>query len=210
MSTGPSSQRAGRRRRAGWLARGSVIAVAAAVLAGAVGLALAISGGQQPAGSSAGDPAGTGAADEADGRSSPAGELLPDVAFATLAGEQTSLAAVADQRGLVINFFASWCAPCLEELPEFQATYADHRDEVGFLGVNLQDSPDAARGLVDRFGLSYPIGVDPQGELFSALGGYVMPTTVFVRPDGTVAEVYGGELSGEQLRDRLATHDLIG
>lgn len=199
-----------RRRRTGWLVRGSVIAVVAAVLAGAVGLAIGVTSGQGPAQSGGKDAAASGADAGVEGRSSPAGEPLPDVAFATLAGEQTSLGAVADQRGLVINFFASWCAPCLEELPEFQAAYTDHRDEVGFLGVNLQDSPDAARGLVDRFGLSYPIGVDPQGELFSALGGYAMPTTVFVRPDGTIAEVYGGELSGEQLRDRLATHDLIG
>lgn len=199
-----------RRRRTSWLVRGSVIAAVAAVLAGAVGLAIGVTSGQDPAPSGGTDAAASDADAGVEGRSSSAGEPLPDVAFATLAGEQTSLPAVVDQRGLVINFFASWCTPCLKELPEFQAAYADHRDEVGFLGVNLQDSPDAARGLVDRFGLSYPIGVDPQGELFSALGGYVMPTTVFVRPDGTIAEVYGGELSGEQLRDRLATHDLIG
>jgi thiol-disulfide isomerase/thioredoxin len=200
MSTPTARRGPTRRTRAALLRRGTVIAGVAAVVAAAVGLAVAVTGPQQSAGSDAAEQASTPASE---------GEALPDLAFATLGGEQTSLGTVADDQGLVINFFVSWCAPCLEELPAFQAAYQDHGDEVGVFGLNLQDDPNAARGLVDRFGLAYPIGVDPQGELFKALGGHAMPTTIFVRPDGTIAEIHGGELTAEQLRERLRTHELI-
>lgn len=78
-----------------------------------------------------------------------------------------------------------------------------------FLGLNLQDSQRSAARVVAETGLNYPIGVDPQGRLFQALGGFGMPTTLFVAADGTVLERHTGELSAEQLVDRLETHGMV-
>lgn len=202
------SQTTARRRRAG-RRRAWLVAAAGVAAAGLAAVAvLTLGDGPQPAlapaDSSALEPRRL---DEP--RPDTAGKALPDVAFETLDGRQTTLATLADD-GLVINFFASWCASCLRELPHFQAIYAEHQDDVTFLGVNLQDAPDKGRELVDWAGLTYPVTTDPRGELFTALEAYAMPTTVFVRPDGAIAEVYGGELSADQLLQRMRDHELIG
>ncbi len=106
-------------------------------------------------------------------------------------------------RPLVVNFFASWCPPCVAEMPDFEDVHQDYAGEVAFLGLNLQDSVDSGRRLVERTGVTYDIGRDPDGTLFQAFGGIAMPTTVFVDADGQVVEVYSGALTADALRDRV-------
>jgi thiol-disulfide isomerase/thioredoxin len=101
-------------------------------------------------------------------------------------------------RPLVVNFFASWCGPCAREMPDFARVHRDLGDEVTFLGVNLQDNPQAALALVERSGVAYDLGRD-DGALFAALGGVAIPTTAFITAEGAVVEVHGGELSGRAL-----------
>ncbi len=106
-------------------------------------------------------------------------------------------------RPLIINFWASWCVPCLAEMPGFERVYQARRDSVAFLGVNLIDDPSAARVVVERTGITYPLAADLDGSAFTALGGYGMPTTVFVDPDGRVVELYTGELTADELDQRI-------
>lgn len=187
-------------RRRGPRRRALIAAGAAAVVVMVVGVALAVDVGSDPESQS-------GAAQALDQQ--PAVGALPDLEFTRLrTGGSDRLGAYAG-RPLVINFFASWCAPCLAELPRFEQAYQRHKDQVEFRGLNLQDSPSSARTVVADTGLSYPIGVDPQGELFQTLGGFGMPTTLFIGADGSVLERYTGELSAEQLVDRLETYGMV-
>lgn len=101
-------------------------------------------------------------------------------------------------RPLVVNFFASWCGPCAREMPDFARVHRDLGAEVTFLGVNLQDNPQAALTLVERSGVGYDLGRD-DGTLFAALGAVAMPTTAFITAEGEVVDVHGGELSGRAL-----------
>lgn len=134
---------------------------------------------------------------------------LPDLEFARLGSGEPDRLGAYEGRPLVINFFASWCTTCLAELPRFEQAYQTHKDQVTFLGLNLQDSPSSAARVVADTGLSYPIGTDPQGRLFQAIGAFGMPTTVFVAADGTVLERYTGELSAEQLIDKMQTYGMV-
>lgn len=187
-----------------------LIGTAAAVLAAAVGLGVAVAGG------SGGGPSATTATPQpgaAQTRPAPAGAVegqpLADLQFTRFrTGETDQLAAYRGQP-LVINFFASWCMPCLAELPRFQQAYQTHQDQVGFLGVNLQDHRQSAQQVIDDTGITYPIAVDPNGRIFQALKGRGMPTTVFVAADGTVLERYTGELSAERLQAKLQTHGML-
>jgi cytochrome c biogenesis protein CcmG/thiol:disulfide interchange protein DsbE len=146
-----------------------------------------------------------GDASDADSASSPASGLLA-VELATFEGDTVRLSSYADGRPLVVNFFASWCGPCVREMPDFEAVHLRRGDEVRFVGISLQETPRAALELVAQTGVTYDIARDVSGSLFRAVNGFSMPTTVFLAPDGTVVEVHGGELSQRALEamiDRL-------
>lgn len=107
-------------------------------------------------------------------------------------------------RPAVVNFFASWCAPCAAEMPDFEAAHQRRADEVAFVGIALQDSPGSAMELVRRTGVTYPVAADPDGALYRVFGAVAMPTTVFLDAEGDVVERVSGALSAEQLEAHVA------
>ncbi|MDP9005404.1 MAG: TlpA family protein disulfide reductase [Actinomycetota bacterium] len=137
----------------------------------------------------------------------PTGQPVPGGNFSMLEG---GLRSFADYRGtpLVVNFFASWCPPCVAEMPAFEAVHQELGADVGFLGVNLRDSVVSATELVERTGVTYDIARDPTGELATALGIVAMPSTVFVSADGVVVGSEAGELSADELRRKV--EELVG
>jgi thiol-disulfide isomerase/thioredoxin len=112
---------------------------------------------------------------------------------------------VADYAGqpLVLNFFASWCVPCLKEMPGFERVYQSKGGDVAFLGMNLQDTDAAGVAVVEQTGVTYDMARDRDGSLFTALGGFAMPTTLFIDEGGNLLEMVSGELSAEALDDKI-------
>jgi cytochrome c biogenesis protein CcmG/thiol:disulfide interchange protein DsbE len=172
--------RARTRLSAGWLAAGA----AAVIVVGVIAAALVVGGG---GGSSSGGSSRAAANGEA-----------PTARFATFKGTTVSLA---DYRGkpLVVNFFASWCTPCLAELPEFEQVHQRLAGRVNFVGLNLQDAVADGRSVIQRTGITYDTGRDPDGELFGGFSGVSMPTTVLVDARGKVVQKFNGEINGAQL-----------
>jgi thiol-disulfide isomerase/thioredoxin len=105
---------------------------------------------------------------------------------------------------LVVNLFASWCTPCAKEMPAFETVHRSLGDAVTFLGVAVRDTAPAARALVRRTGVTYPVAIDRSDRLLTAVRAVGMPVTLFVRPDGTIAETHSGQLSESRLRALLA------
>ena len=108
-------------------------------------------------------------------------------------------------RPLVINFFATWCPPCVAELPDIAAAHADYGDRVDFLGINYQEPSEAeAARLLFETGVAYPIMEDPDGVLLRELGTLpTMPTTIFVTADGVILERHHGLILPAQLSERI-------
>lgn len=107
-------------------------------------------------------------------------------------------------RPLVVNFFASWCPACITELPTFERATHDYRGQVTFLGVDEQDDAAAGLRLARDAGVTYPLVKDTSdNRLFRLMRGTGMPTTVFLTSNGSIRQVYSGELSDELLRQRL-------
>lgn len=79
----------------------------------------------------------------------------------------------------VVNVWASWCGPCRQEFPVLQQLSARYGKEVAFLGVNSEDSDDAAATFLSEEPLPYPSYADPQKEIFSSLGAVGFPDTAF-------------------------------
>jgi thiol-disulfide isomerase/thioredoxin len=130
------------------------------------------------------------------------GRPAPRVELPGLRGGRVRLA---DLRGrpVVLNFWASWCPPCLAEMPEFERVHRRLGDRVTFLGVNQRDQAQAAERLARASGVTYALATDPAGRVFDAFGGLGMPTTVFIRADGTVAEIFAGQLDERLLAERI-------
>lgn len=107
---------------------------------------------------------------------------------------------------VVLNFFASWCGPCVREMPALQAMSVRYKGRVHFVGVTFNDGREAAKGVLERTGVTYPAAFDAKSELANDYGIRVMPTTVFISADGNLVERKDGEISENQLRtviDRL-------
>jgi thiol-disulfide isomerase/thioredoxin len=109
-------------------------------------------------------------------------------------------------RPVVLNFFGSWCPPCVRELPALEAMAQRYRGRVQFVGVTFNDTREAARSLLDRAGVTYPAAFDAKSDLAYDYGIQGMPTTLFIGPDGNLLEGRKGEFSEPQLQaviDRL-------
>lgn len=120
---------------------------------------------------------------------------------------ESSADLLADYQGrpLVINFFASWCAPCRAELPDFVDAHAEFGDRVGFVGIDYLDPVrQEAVDLLSSIGVSYDIALDENGALLDELSGLpAMPTTIFIDSDGSVAKKHRGVILEDELRAEI-------
>jgi thiol-disulfide isomerase/thioredoxin len=111
---------------------------------------------------------------------------------------------------VVVNKWASWCGPCRFEFPFFQSQAAKHGARVAFLGVDSNDSDDAARTFLEQFPVPYPSYSDPDQGIAESLGvGFEFPATVFLDRDGE--QVYaqrGGYASEAELAADIRRHAL--
>ncbi len=136
------------------------------------------------------------------------GEPAPEVAFSDFDGNESTLDEYLGQP-LVLNFFASWCAPCVAEMPDLEEVSREQAGAVGFLGLNVQDAAEDGRAIVTETGVTYPIGRDPDGSILARFRGITMPTTVFLDAEGTVVRVHAGQISADNLR-QIIEGDLSG
>ena len=104
---------------------------------------------------------------------------------------------------LVVNFFASWCPPCVREMPEFQAVFESLDGEVAFLGLSQDQTPEDALALVERTGVTYDVGWDLDLEVYGATESIAMPTTAFVSPSGELLDTFAGILDTEALTELI-------
>lgn len=132
-----------------------------------------------------------------------AGGKAPAFELASTAGSKVSLASLAG-RPLVINFWASYCPPCRAEMPMLQRLVAG-QPSVRLVLVDEGDGRDAATRFLGDVGVTQPTLLDSDLSVGHKYGAIALPTTVFVRADGTIAGRQVGQLSESVLAAELST-----
>ena len=120
------------------------------------------------------------------------GQPAPDFALKSSTGENLRLS---EYRGdvVMINFWATWCGPCRQEMPLLDELYSRYQ-RVGFnlLGVNIDDDSRRAMQMIDELGVNFPVLFDARKEVSELYNVEAMPVTVLVDREGTVRYVHHG------------------
>jgi thiol-disulfide isomerase/thioredoxin len=119
---------------------------------------------------------------------------------------------LADLRGqpVVVNFFASWCAPCVREMPEIESVKRQLGDAVMFVGVNVMDDADRADALVADTGVTWRLVRDADGAALRAAGAPTMPITLVLDSEGTIVDAHSGGITDKELLERLTNAGMVG
>jgi len=131
------------------------------------------------------------------------GMLAPDFSLKTLDGKTDSLSAYKG-KAILINFWASWCSPCKEEMPGLQAIYEKYRDQgLVILGVDLlaQDTLSDVQSFVKETRVTYPILFDESGDISGM--GYALkglPTSFLIGRDGKIKRIQIGALLPDKIQ----------
>jgi peroxiredoxin len=130
----------------------------------------------------------------------------PDLAITTIDGRKILLKELSSQNELVvINFWATWCRPCTQEIPGFEKIHQAYQHKrVAFLGIATQELTPAVRDFVTKLGITYGIVADAQNKIASAFGGVkVLPTTVFIDNENRIVKIHKGYLAERELEGNL-------
>lgn len=113
---------------------------------------------------------------------------------------------LSDLRGKVvmIDFWGSWCPPCRSEAPALQQVYLEYEGmPVEFVGVDIWDTEKDARAYIDRFGITFPAGLDEKGFIAVEYGVKGLPEKFFVTPEGIISRKFIGPMKADKLREIL-------
>src|SRR5690606_24264092 len=131
------------------------------------------------------------------------GATAPDIKGATPYGDRLDLAAWRGQP-VIVNFWATWCAPCRIEMPGLETLYRAYGPErLRVIGVNTGEDIEDVLDWIENHQLTFPMVLDPDGQIASSYMLRGQPTTFVIQPDGAISHVFYGPVTRHQLEDIL-------
>ena len=113
---------------------------------------------------------------------------------------------LSDYKGkpILINFFASWCLPCREEMPVLEKIVHEYGPKgVVFLGIAVDDTEAKIKDFIARYGVTFPVGLDKTATIQKSFGIYGIPTTYFINKQGIINYSHSGSVTEELLHHEL-------
>jgi cytochrome c biogenesis protein CcmG, thiol:disulfide interchange protein DsbE len=132
------------------------------------------------------------------------GDEAPDFSLVSTDGETVRLS---DLRGrpVILNFWASWCVPCIEEFPLLREAAEQHADDdLAIVGVIFDDGPETAAAFMEEHGGTWPALMDPGMGVAAEYGVFGPPETYFIGRDGRIEARQIGQFSERSLDEKLA------
>ena len=135
--------------------------------------------------------------------STEAKEPAPNFELALLDGKSFQFS---EHKGkpVLINFFASWCLPCRDEMPVLEKIVRNYQPKgVVFLGIAVDDTEEKMKEFIKRYDVTFPVGLDKTAEIQKSFGLYGIPTTYFIDRNGIVNYFHSGVVTEELLQHEL-------
>lgn len=125
-----------------------------------------------------------------------AGDTAPDFTAALTDGSEFTLS---EQQGKVVllNFWATWCGPCVREMPAFEKLYGEYGEDVAILAVNCMESEDIVKAFQEENGYTFPIACDPEGDISLKYPSQGIPYTLVIDKEGIIQKIYVGAADAE-------------
>jgi peroxiredoxin len=130
-------------------------------------------------------------------------EIAPDFQLQGLDGEIKNLSEIQDKI-TIINFWATWCEPCKVEMTLFEKLYNSHEQELEIWGVNFDEPEERVQKFIEKYEVSFPILLDPGGEVQALYRVRGYPTTYILDREGIVRFHHIGLLTENQLTGYLS------
>ncbi|WP_017755629.1 thiol-disulfide oxidoreductase ResA [Calidifontibacillus oryziterrae] len=131
------------------------------------------------------------------------GDMAPNFVITDLAGNEIEF----DQyrgKGVFLNFWATWCPPCEEEMPYMENQYKTYKDQgVEVLAINVAETKLSVENFVERKGLTFPIVIDETTEIMEAYGVDPLPTTFLIDKDGKIIDIIKGSMSDQIIQSHM-------
>lgn len=128
------------------------------------------------------------------------GRRAPDLALDLLNGERFVLSEEVGKKAIVLNFFATWCGPCKEEMPELVRFAGKHQGEpFVMIGIDADEREDAVRDFLKQYSVPYAVAIDKGGAAQRTFAVRAFPTTVFIGADGVVHVYEVGQIQNADI-----------
>jgi peroxiredoxin len=132
------------------------------------------------------------------------GKEAPNFSLEQLNGSSMTLSDLRG-KGVVLNFWGTWCEPCKSEMPALQKQYELNKDKgLVVIGVNIGQAQATVEPFVKQLGVSFPILLDSQSQITKLYRIGPIPTTFFIDPDGEVKEIFIGEMNEAIIAEKVA------
>ncbi len=124
------------------------------------------------------------------------GDTAPDFTAALTDNTEFTLS---DQQGKVVllNFWATWCGPCVREMPALEKLHGEYGEDVVILAVNCMESEDTVNAFLEETGYTFPVACDMEGTILAKYPSQGIPYTLVIDGEGIIRNIYVGALDAE-------------
>ena len=134
------------------------------------------------------------------------GHKAPDFRLETTDGNSINLSNYLG-KPIIVNFWATWCSPCRNEMPDMQQIYTDYRREgLIILGINQQEGVDTVTEFGKEYTISFPLLLDPQNEVAELYQIRNLPTSIFIDSQGYIRSIQIGSMGYDDFQREVENH----
>ncbi|GLV61619.1 thiol:disulfide interchange protein tlpA [Bacillus mycoides] len=136
------------------------------------------------------------------------GKSAPDFELTKLDGAKVKLSDLKGKK-VILNFWATWCGPCQQEMPDMEAFYKEHKENVEILAINYTPSEkgggeEKVRNFAKEKGITFPILLDKNIDVTTAYKVITIPTSYFIDTKGVIQDKFIGPMTQKEMEKRIA------